>query len=268
MKLDEAIKLLSEAGVPDPEFDARSIFLSIGGVALYDLRRADVCAGALLDAIRRRASREPLQYILGKVGFYKEEYKVSPDCLIPRSDTEILVDLAVREMPKGGRFLDLCTGSGCVAISTLANTEDTTAIAVDISDGAIRIAKENAAINNVESRLTLLKADLMTEEDAFFGAYDAVLSNPPYIRQDVYEGLEKEIFMEPSIAFVGGEDGLDFYRRILDLCPRMVKPGGFIAMEIGFDQGDALLGLCRERGLDGSIVKDLCGNDRVVFIKI
>ena len=132
--------------MPEPMADARILWRELSGQsALFPPKAEDESnSPALKDAIERRAKREPVQYILGKVGFYREEYEVSPDCLIPRQDTEILVDTAVRLLPRGARFIDLCTGSGCVAISTLCNTSSTEATAVDVSGAALEIAKRNA----------------------------------------------------------------------------------------------------------------------------
>ena len=121
MKLSDAVKILTEAGVENPRHDAREIFMRIGGIPLSSLIAKDTEASLpeVNDAISRRAKREPLQYIIGEVDFYREKYKVTKDCLIPREDTEILVDFAVKNIPEGKRFLDLCTGSGCIAVSTV-----------------------------------------------------------------------------------------------------------------------------------------------------
>jgi HemK-like putative methylase len=162
MTLSEAIKRLEACGVDNPAYDARELFYRIGGVKKPIFLNTVCTSPELESAIERRVKREPLQYIIGSVGFYNEEYKVTPDCLIPRSDTEILVDLAVKRLPDGERMLDLCTGSGCVAISVMANTVDTSAVAVDISDGALSIAKENAKLNGVSERIEFVKGDCLS----------------------------------------------------------------------------------------------------------
>ena len=270
MTLNEATSLLRSAGVPAPEYDAREIFGRLGGEREpYALIPASAVATEAVEAaIRRRATREPLQYIIGEVGFYRELYHVSPDCLIPRSDTEILVDYAVRHIPAGERFIDLCTGSGCIAISTLKNTRGTTALAVDISDGALKIARENAERNGVAERLALAKCDVLSEEIApCEGGYFAVLSNPPYIERSVYDALEGELFFEPRIALVAEEGGLEFYRRLVPLGLSLLKEGGFVALEIGYDQADALRGVAAEHGREVEIIKDYGGNDRVAVIR-
>jgi release factor glutamine methyltransferase len=266
MTLAEAIKILKDSGIDSPEYDARELFRTFGEFdtpLLFPSTESN--AEALLDAVRRRASREPLQYIVGSVGFYREEYRVTPDCLIPRSDTEILVDYAVKHIPRGEYFADLCSGSGCIGISTLKNTEDTRCDSYDVSDGALALTMENAELNGVGDRISVKKRDLLTEEPD--GEYFAILSNPPYIPREVYEGLESEIFKEPSIAFIGGEDGLIFYERLIPVCIKILKEGGFIAFEIGYDQGESLRRLAERYSLSFELIKDYSGNDRVVVLR-
>lgn len=268
MTLAEAIKRLSLAGVDSPEYDAREIFSRIGGIsrAMLTDRDLSVDSPEVDSAILRRQMREPLQYIIGECGFYRETYIVTPDCLIPRADTEILVDYAVSHIPMGENFLDLCTGSGCVAISTLCNTKGTECLAADVSEGALAVAEENARRLGVSSRLTLKQCDLLKDtptEDKFF----AVLANPPYIPSEVYEGLEKEIFCEPMSAFVGGEDGSLFYRMLTPKYLPLLKEGGFIAYEIGFDQGDLLREIGESLCCEVQILTDYGGRDRVAVLR-
>ena len=266
MTLAEAIEILKKSGVDSPEYDARELFRAFGDLntALITLRTSSD-SPKLISAVERRAKREPLQYIIGSVGFYREEYKVTPDCLIPRSDTEILVDYAVKHIPEGEVFADLCSGSGCIGISTLKNTKSTRCDSYDISDGALALTEENARLNGVTDRLTAKNKDLLRED--IDGEYFAILSNPPYIPRAVYEGLEKEIFSEPEIAFVGGEDGLVFYERLIPVCLNKIKNDGFIAFEIGYDQGESLRKLAEHYGCTFEIIKDYSGNDRVVVLK-
>lgn len=269
MTLREATEILRESGIESPQIDARLLFEAFSSLdkkELYLKGSADE-SEQLINAVRRRAKREPLQHIIGKVGFYREEYIVSPNALIPRADTEHLVDYAVRHLPRGARFLDICTGSGCIAISTLANTEDTTAVALDISAPALKLAKKNASVNGVADRLELLSADILNDGESLYGSYDAVLSNPPYIAEDVYVGLAPEIFAEPRIAFVGGEDGLVFYRAIVPTAKRLITDEGFIALEIGYDQAEALKLIAEENDLSAEIIKDWSGNDRVIVLR-
>ena len=266
MKLSEAVSRLRASGIESARRDAMEIFSEIGGVPKGELMLGDAesFSEAVISAVERRASREPLQYIIGKCYFYNEEYEVNESVLIPRSDTEILVEYACRNIPKGKKFLDLCTGSGCVGISTLKNTVGTTAILVDISEDALGVAERNARLNGVFERAELKRADVFGEcvGDKVF----AVLSNPPYVKDSVYETLEREIFHEPRIAFVGGEDGCDFYREITKKYKDRLECGGFIAYEIGYDQGEALTLIGEKEGMDCRIIKDYSGNDRVAVL--
>lgn len=267
MKLGEAIKRLRDAGVEDAAYEAREIFSRLGGMSKVDLisPHAECQSDAVISAIERRESREPLGYILGEASIYRETYKVTPAVLIPRPDTEILIDYGVKNLPCGARFLDICTGSGCVAISTLKNTESTTALAIDISADALAVARENSGRLGTEERLELIEADAL--EYSTDERFDAVLSNPPYITENVYKGLQKEIFFEPEIAFVGGEDGAKFYRELTKKYKNNLKEGGFIAYEIGYDQGDTLREIAEENGMSCEIIKDLSGNDRVSVLR-
>lgn len=267
MKLKEAIKILQNAGVENPRHDARQIFELIGKIPRADLLFSDVesNSGVVLEAINRRACREPLQYVIGTVDFYRETYEVNKNCLIPRQDTEILVDFAVKNLPAGSRFIDVCTGSGCIAISTLKNTKGTHALAVDISREALEIASKNAERNLVSDRVEFICADaLSTSAD---GKFFAVISNPPYISKDDYKNLEPEIYFEPKQAFVGGDSGLDFYVKIIGLYKEKLESCGFFAFEIGFDQGEALTSLAKAHNMSAEIIKDYSNNDRVAVLR-
>ncbi len=220
--------------------------------------------GTEYNAARKRYEiGEPLAYILGEWYFYGEVYKVSPDCLIPQPDTEHLVDKLIKLLPINGRFADLCTGSGCIAISSLAHRKDSSAVAVDISDGALMLACENAGINGVSERLELKKADILKQSALGDDTFDIIVSNPPYIKTDVIKTLDSEVRAEPLIALDGGRDGLDFYRAIIGRYSKNVKKGGYMILEIGYDQADDIKKLC-----DCEIFKDYGGNDRVAVIRL
>lgn len=269
MTLKDAIELLKHSGIDSPEHDAREIFKRFGGFGKGDILTLNISCDAseLIDAVKRRAEREPLQYIIGEVCFYREEYKVSPCCLIPRSDTEILVDYAVKHIPRDEIFADLCCGSGCIGISTLANTKNTRCLSVDVSHDAIELTRINAQRNGVLDRIETKQLDLLANNCELSGEYYAILSNPPYIPEEVYENLDSEIFHEPKIAFVGGKSGLVFYEKLIPLCLKHLKPRGFIAFEIGYDQADALTTLARLNGCSCEIIKDYSQNDRVAVLK-
>ena len=268
MKLSEAARLLSEAGISACREEARRLFSHIEGVPEYALIASDPesTSEAFAEAVARRCKREPLQYIIGEVGFYKETYKVTPDCLIPREDTEVLVDYAVKNLPSRARILDLCTGSGCIAISTVKNSQGTTAKALDISEGALRLAKENASLNGVAERVEFICHDVLSESIPS-GSFDAILSNPPYVKDSVYPELEAEIHREPKIAFVGGEDGGDFYRHIAKFYKNSLTECGFIAFEIGYDQKLLIEDIAAAENMACEIKYDLSGNSRVAILR-
>ena len=269
MTIEEAIRILTEAGIDSASHDAEELFCRFGGYSrstLYMMSRIESDSPRLTQAVERRAKREPLQYIIGTAYFYGEKYKVTPDCLIPRFDIETLVDYAVKNLPSGAVFMDLCTGSGCVAISVLSHTKDTYAIAVDIDGGALAVAEENAHTNGVSDRIHLRRADLMQEvvDEPVF----AVLSNPPYVSEEAYKGLADEIFAEPPHAFLGGIDGGDFYRHLTPIYKEKIDKKGFIAYEIGYDQADLLRQIAEDNAMSCEIIKDLSGNDRVAVLRI
>ncbi len=255
MNQQEITEKLRAAGVENAAFEARLLCETFMGEAL--VRATD-----------RRCTHYPLQYILGSWEFYRESYEVNEHCLIPRSDTEILVEEAIKRLPSGARFLDLCTGSGCVAISTLAGRPDTTATAIDLFPETLALAGRNATRNRVESRIELLLLDVLQAPPAVLarGGFDAILSNPPYIKDDVVPTLQKEVGFEPPAALLGGTDGLDFYRAILDMWCVLLKPQGLLLLEIGYDQATAITALAAQHGFASAIKKDFGGNDRVAVL--
>ncbi len=272
MLKSEAIKILSDAGIPYPLDEVRQIFTHIGKIPTYKLIGGDVQTDdpRVSEAVRRRAMREPLQYVIGEVEFWHESYEVTPACLIPRPDTEMLVEYAVRHIPRGSTFIDLCTGSGCVAISTLSSTEGTRAYATDISEDTLELAKRNAERNSVAERVSFSIADALTSGSLVLPDGEriyAVLSNPPYVKDGVYPELEPEIFHEPRRAFVGGEDGCDFYRAITAEYKDIIVKEGFIAYEIGYDQAEDVAAIAESCGMSCEILRDLSDNPRVAVLR-
>ena len=268
MTYGEMTAYLADAGVDSPAFDAAQLlahFCGVNTAALQIDSRRDYAEPCLLEALRRRADREPLQYIIGEWSFWRETYRVAEGCLIPRADTELLVEYAVSHLPRGARFLDLCTGSGCIAISTLASRPDCTADAVDAFSVPLTLAAENARRNGVADRLTVRRGDVLAGEGAE-GQYDAIFSNPPYIVRDVLSSLEPELSHEPVTALDGGEDGLCFYRAILTHYRGVLAPGGCFIFEIGYDQAEALRELAEEHRMRCEIFRDLGGCDRMAVL--
>ncbi len=268
MTLQEVEARLREAGIDAASVEALGLaknFTSLGEIALRAGESFD--SAPLEAALARRCERYPLQYLLGEWPFWRQSYEVTPDALIPRADTESLVEEAIRRLPRGAHFADLCTGSGCIAVSVLAERPDTTAVAVDKFPATLALAERNAKRNAVDARFVPVMADLLLPGTAVEGMpFDAVLCNPPYIRSEVIPTLERELFAEPMAALDGGEDGLIFYRTLLADADRWIKKDGFFLFEIGYDQGDALLTLARENGFsDVCVLRDLGGCDRVVY---
>lgn len=253
MTYSEIKNALGAAGIKNCDGEARILLEEFEGEALKD-------------AVKRRISREPLQYIIGRWDFYKEEYFVSPACLIPRSDTEILVDWLIKNLESNSKVLDLCTGSGCIAISIAKNRPDISAKAADISEDALEIAKKNAMHNGVNS-VEFFHTDVTKKPDTT-ELFDCIVSNPPYICSDVVAALEPELTHEPKIALDGGADGMDFYRAIVENYKNNLKSGGIFAFEFGYDQKDEAHALAKEHGFACKELYDYGSNFRAaIFTK-
>lgn len=266
----EIADIFKKSGIADCGFEAREILLLACGVS-HAASLADPCrtydSPRLDELVAKRAQRYPIQYLAGEVGFYRGIFNVTEDTLIPREDTELLVETALRFVKKGGRYLDLCTGSGCVAISVSMASTDTFFLATDISEGAIAVAKGNAERNGVADRVSFAVADVFKPEVLAGAApFDMIVSNPPYIPSSDIDSLEPELWAEPRIALDGGEDGLDFYRYIAGEYKRYLSKGGCFAFEIGYDEGEALGRIASENGFECEIYKDHGGNDRVALL--
>ena len=218
--------------------------------------------------LNRLKDEEPIQYILNKQEFMGFEFYVDENVLIPQPDTEILVEEVVDISKKINnnsnelRVLDMCTGSGAIAISLSKLIENASVSASDISDGALNVAKENAIKNSVN--IEFYKSDLFNDISKNV-KFDIIVSNPPYIQTEVIKGLSKEVQSEPFIALDGGEDGLVFYREIIKNAKDYIVEDGYLALEIGYDQKESVTNLLRENGYKNIYSKtDLAGNDRVV----
>ncbi len=245
--------------------DGRILFEELSGNALSDVltHGEKSCDIDFNPYISRVLSGEPIQYVVGETEFMSLPFKVSPDVLIPRQDTETLVEWAISNLKKGDKVLDLCTGSGCIAISVnkyaLASVT-----ALDISEKALDMAKQNAKLNNAE--ITFVKGDAHTF--CSLSDLDMILSNPPYIESKTVLELEKKVKdFEPRIALDGGEDGLDFYEDIAINSKKMLKNGGYLAVEIGYNQAEAVSEIFDKIFGNSSVILDLCKNARVVYSK-
>ena len=214
------------------------------------------------DALVTRGKHVPLQHITGEQEFMGMTFSVNEHVLVPRQDTETLVEEALSVIKPGSQILDMCTGSGCVLISIVALGEDVTGCGVDISPDALEVAKTNGA-RLAAGKVSFLESNLFRMVDR---TYDCIVSNPPYIRSDVIETLEPEVKEhEPRLALDGAADGLFFYNQIIGAAPAYLNKGGWLLFEIGYDQGVDVSALMIQRGfMDVQIVKDLAGHDRVV----
>lgn len=212
--------------------------------------------------IKKRAERVPLQYITGEQEFMGMTFHVNSNVLIPRQDTETLVEEALKIAAPGMKVLDMCTGSGCVLISILNNVHGAEGYGYDISKQAINVAKENAKLNN--SSAIFERSNLF--EDVVEEKFDMIVSNPPYIRSEEIPLLMPEVSQfEPHEALDGREDGLYFYRKIIQESSKYLAEGGYLLFEIGYDQGEEVSSMMREAGFaDVMVIKDLAKNDRVV----
>ena len=201
------------------------------------------------NVLNKRAEHVPLQYITGEQEFMGIPFHVNDSVLIPRQDTETLVEEALKVVRPGMKVMDMCTGSGCILISILKNIVDVEGFGYDISKQAINVAKENAKLNNVNA--TFERSDLF---DDVSDKFDVIVSNPPYIPTDVIGGLMPEVAVfEPMLALDGKEDGLHFYRRIVEKASEYLNPGGKLLFEIGHDQGKSVSGLMKEAAFQENV---------------
>ncbi|MCD7806262.1 MAG: peptide chain release factor N(5)-glutamine methyltransferase [Lachnospiraceae bacterium] len=281
MTYEEAFRkgaaLLKRAGVEEYALDARLLLEDCCGVSYQDLlvygdrELNESGEGAYFQAIARREQRIPLQQIMGIQQFMGLPFFVSEDVLIPRQDTEILVEEALKVLKPGMEILDLCTGSGCILLSLLYYSEECVGLGTDLSGKALLAAMRNrdhiqglcGASGKKAIRAGFRESDLFA---SVTGCFDVIVSNPPYIASRVIDTLEPEVRVyEPRLALDGGSDGLFFYREILPESREHLNEGGWIFLEIGHDQGEAVSNLMRAAGFDQvRVTRDLAGLDRVV----
>jgi len=227
------------------------------------------------DAVNRRARREPLQYITGKQEFWGLDFSVTPDVLIPRPETELVVEAALKIIHTGGKrvtIVDLCAGSGCIAVSLAKETGAARIFATDKSDRALAVARENARKHDVSDRIRFLEGDLfgpLAELD-LHGMVDIIVSNPPYVRSGDLSALQPEVKdFEPKLALIAGPKGTEIQQRIIGTAPEFLKKSGALIMEMGQGQSDALMGMVNDAGRYEipEIMKDLAGIERVLVAR-
>lgn len=207
-------------------------------------------AARVNDGINRLLEEEPLAYVLGQWEFYGLPLYVSPDVLIPRDDTCAVTELAINKslfLNKDPRILDLCCGSGCIGLAVASRVKDARVTLADISKEALVIAKKNIARNKLGGRVSTFQVDARKDAPGFLGKFDLIVSNPPYVTAEEMKQLPRSVgAFEPHLALYGGEDGLDFYRSIIQNFTPVLKPGGYLCFEFGMNMGDAICGLLEE----------------------
>jgi len=248
--INQAADILSVAAIQEPRREAISLLeLAVGRDRTFifahpdhDLTESEQDAFSAL--VGRRASREPLQYIRGHQEFYGLDFIVTPDVLIPRPETEILVENAIKDLrsKSDASFCEVGVGSGCISVSILHELPSATAVGIDVSEKALEITRKNAEKHRVSNRLTLLRSDVfeaLTEQ-----RFDMIVSNPPYVPRSDFETLQPEVRdFEPHVALTDGSDGLSIIEMIISGAPQRLRPGGSLLMEIGFAQSEAVRGL-------------------------
>ena len=263
------VKMLEEAGIEEAKLDARLLLEYIchtdrNALLVHgDSERNAMEEQFYRMCIEKRATRIPLQHITGEQEFMGLTFRVNEHTLIPRQDTEILVEVGMRRMFDGMRILDMCTGSGCILLSLLKYSNECEGTGVDISEEALKVARENATRLGLNAEF--IQGDLF--ENVPEKKYDMMISNPPYIETAVIETLMPEVREhEPMQALDGMEDGLFFYRKIVEKAGGFLEKGGWLLFEIGYNQGEAVKELMTAQGFQGvEVVKDYAGLDRVVL---
>ncbi len=267
-------EILNKAGVHDASNDSRELLCFVTGrdrtgIIMYLNSEIDEeQQKKYLELVEKRASHIPLQHITGEQEFMGYRFKVTEDVLVPRMDTEILVEEAAKRAVLGAKILDLCTGSGIIGIALKKICFAAEVTLSDISDKALEVAKENAEMNRADVKI--IKSDMFGSLDPG-EKFTMIVSNPPYIPSSVIDDLEPEVRdHDPMLALDGGKDGLDIYKIIATDAPDHMTKGAWLLMEIGHDQGETVPELLRETGKYEDrieVIKDLGGNDRVVVAK-
>ncbi len=264
-------KQLQSIGIEDYVFEAKCIIRHITGytnaqiLTKYTQPLTEFQQNNLTAIIKQRLIRYPLQYILGRWNFFGREFFVGPGVLIPRSDTETLIDVcldSIKDKPSA-RVLDLCAGTGCIGITIKGECPDTDVTLVEKYDEALAFTIKNANHNNLD--VNIVKGDVLKTEGAD-GLYDLIVSNPPYITDADMRVLQPEVKYEPETALAGGEDGLCFYNHIIKEYKKHIASGGVLALEVGINQAQAVANIMKDNGFTNiQKHKDYCEIDRVVF---
>ncbi|MHC4070805.1 MAG: peptide chain release factor N(5)-glutamine methyltransferase [Planctomycetota bacterium] len=276
--LDWTTEYLTNKGVDAPRLSAELLLchtLGLTRIELYtqfDRQVAKRQLDQLHNLVKRAGLHEPVAYLTGRTEFYSLQLDITDDCLIPRPETELLVQRAIEFLRThdGVQFVcDLCTGSGCIAVAIAKNHPDSHVIATDISAGALAVAAENIEKYKLKERIRLIQGDLFEPlvRQLDVDQFDLIVCNPPYVSAAEYEILDNNVKdYEPKSALYAGTDGLDIYRRIIEKADQFLKPGAALMLEIGYAQGPAVRELLEQTGtfVKIKIEKDLHDNDRIV----
>ena len=272
-------QFLEDFGIENAQYDATELLLLVMGISRtqYLINSMDkIDSGKLAEyaeLINKRAEHIPLQHITGIVNFYGREYKVNANVLIPRQDTEILVEEVMKLTNSESRVLDMCTGSGCIIISLAASghTSENGAVAIDISDDALKVADYNKKYNNADY-IKLIKSDMFSSSECEQyknedNRFDVIVSNPPYIPTKDIDELSEEVRLhDPVLALDGDTDGRKFYKAITKQSVNYLKENGYLCYEIGYNQAEDVRNIMEQCGYSGiKVIKDLAGLDRVVI---
>lgn len=273
-KLNKISKILKDYSIDHPHFEARliishAISKKINGLIVSDLELTQGQSKYIEEIVKKRINGQPLQYLLGGVEFFDLTINVGEGVFIPRPETELLTEYAINEIKrrqiKDPLILDLCTGSGCIALAMAKYIEGSFVVGTDISEASLGYATQNAKRNDIDN-IAFVRCDLF--EPINIGFFDLIISNPPYIQSDEIQRLPREVQKEPHIALDGGIDGLDFYRRIINNISHLMKKDALIIFELGTSQYREVKRIIELKDFrDLSIIKDYSGIDRILIAR-
>ena len=272
MVIDALVRRVASQLTENARFEAEQIVMKAVGITHgelilkgKDVKASDAQIRAVREMTARRKNGEPLWYIIGECSFMSLDFYVSKGVLIPRPDTETLVETVISAADKKRELniIDICAGSGCIGISLAHYLPNAAVDMLDVSDTALETARKNIIRNNVSGRVNLIKADILNEYPD--KKYDIAVSNPPYIETDTIDALNVSVKdYEPRLALDGGDDGLLFYRRIISIADKILKENALLAFEIGYDQAKSVTAIMTDKFTDIRVIRDLADNDRVV----
>ena len=268
MTLREIEKELGSYGIVSAKSEALIIACHVSGLSpahVYADSAHDYSGFLLENILKKRKDRYPLQYMIGEWEFCGLPFRVTPDCLIPRPDSEILAEKAASLLPQGGSILDLCTGTGCILAAALRLSGNTRGTAVDLFPAVCEVARKN--FEDLSLSCEVITGDVTTDLFPSDVRFDIITANPPYVTADEMISLEPELSFEPAAALTDGGDGLSIIRKIIEIYSRHLSDGGTMLIEHGYRQADAVSAIAGANGMEAETVKDYGGNDRVSVMK-